>query len=70
MDNNLDDISKVKIVISDSLRNKISDIINQERDENEIKDILLQYEFNKMNQNNCYQNEVCYKCYYIFEWCL
>jgi len=69
MNNNLND-NKLKIVISDNLRNKISNIINQERDENEIQDILLEYEFNKINQNNCYQNEVCYKCFYIFNWCL
>lgn len=62
--------NEIKIVIPDNLRIKIEEIINQEHDENEIKDFLLKYESDNMNQNNCYQNEVCYKCFYIFGWCL
>lgn len=64
--------NEIKIVIPDNLRIKIDEIINQERNENDI-DIdyfLLKYESDNMNQNNCYQNEVYYKCFYIFELCL
>lgn len=59
----LDELPKIEL--PNSLRLQIDKIKNQERNEDDINHYLINYELMK-NQNNCYNNDVCYNCVYIF----